>query len=382
MQRLQRVSRNLGLLKSSRHAAAFMHTYSIPVHQTMRTIGASGRPPVRWLSHVGNNDPRPEEQPPTQPPKEEEQPAAKEDPESEDTIEDRRELQHFFATIGKMGGNDALHETRSTKDFDKVVLSMLRQRAYPISLAPAILNPLFGKYRFDLSDFCKGLRQDAYPLVNELMAMLTESAHLTEKHSKEELHEASQQLQSLLGDDQWQRFQKQISDKENKAKLEPRVRDPQLAHINVYYLNARIVGDYLEPEAPTDGDASKPTEANPDAGPKDPDVVRVQDTYLHSFFAPYSTVRKSEDLRRYVKGSVVATVKCSLFVHQEHPQTKRTKLVVETWTVEGCISGQTPLEWTVTDIRGPKAATFPQIFWYHMLRFAGAFTLSTFGNGK
>eukprot|EP01033_Poteriospumella_lacustris_P008845 gene8845-6370_t len=356
----------------------------------MRTIGASGRSPVRWLSQVGNDDPRPEE-PVGQPVKEAE---ATKEPESEDTIEDRKELHKFFATLGKMSGNDALYESGSIKDFDKLVLTMLRQKAYPISLAPAILNPLFGKYRFDLSDFCKGLREEAYPLTNELMAMLAESAHLTEKHSKEELHEASQQLQSLLGDDQWQRFQQHISDKENKAKLEPRVRDPQLAHINVYYLNARIVGDYLEPEVPPGkeasevseaseaSEASKPAEGASEAPQEDPDIVRVADTYLHTFFAPYSTVRKSEDLRRYVKGSVVATVKCSLFVHQENPQTKRTKLVVETWTVEGCISGQTPLEWTIMDIRGPKSASFAQIFWYHMLRFAGSFTLSTFGNQK
>lgn len=76
---------------------------------------------------------------------------------------------------------------------------------------------------------------------------------------------------------------------------------------------------------------------------------------------PVDSAKKAEDLRRYQPGSVVASIDVFIEANERllpplepkaGDKARKGKQVVrltELWTFEGCISGQTPLQWIVAE---------------------------------
>jgi hypothetical protein len=313
------------------------------------------------------------------------EPTVETEEESANTKEDRELLRDFFTGLARLSGNDALIESNRIKEFDKLVASLLKENLYPILISPAILNPLFKKYNFDLREFGIGAKNFAYPTINTLFGTLITAVHRPEKFSPEAVATVSKELRSLVSDRQWEQCQKLLADKELEATLVRRRPDTEVSQVNIFYLNTRIVGDFpplsVKKSNGVEGSKDQLIDVTSDSTPKEvdnDDEFEEEDIYLHNVAAPRNRISKSEDLRRYIKGSVVATIKCSFFSHQHFAKGKtnaKSFLIVETWTFEGCISGQTPLEWIVTNIQGPKPATILQHMWYHLLQVAGKFTL-------
>lgn len=272
---------------------------------------------------------------------------------SEDPALEDRALQESFA-----GWRPRLHAFKKlfNNEINLDMENLMRKRIVdPMKLVSAcrmfveLQNPLLTKYKFDISEFAEGVRK-AYSVTTLAAAKVVEALTIRDipidpiqvevSHSiLKEVYcdELSRQLEIAL--EETKLINETFLAAEISKKLKVNIKFPtvMLSKVNVQTVtvnkvSTRIIESHVE-------DSS-------------------------SFDEPSTT----EDLRRYKVGSVIASAEVFIEAEEEWTPTSstmkefevkaHTRPTTELWVFEGCISGQTPLDWIVKSMRVHKVRMF------------------------
>jgi hypothetical protein len=215
--------------------------------------------------------------------------------------------------------------------FFRLQQQLIKQKFFISCPISDIYNPLLHKYSFNIEEFLGGVKTFAFPTVNNLIADLESIAASADDIAKASIADFGAKksaLLNLLREEAFVATYCRILMLPDSNTLQPRKLNSEVIYITVHAIETRISGDDRK------------------------GLSSMVDLSIE------------EDIRLYGKGSVIASVK--FLMHTEQENGIRT----ETWIMEGCVSGQTPLNWVVASIVGPSKLNFTFKLLYHAFPYA------------
>lgn len=210
-------------------------------------------------------------------------------------------------------------------------------------------NPLLTKYKFDILDFAEGVKK-AYEVSTLAAAKVVEAITIQgvpiDPAQVETSHDI---LKDVYSDALYKKLQIALEETKlinetlfktseiaSKLKMEVKFPTVMLSKVNVNTVTVNKVSTRIIESQADDSSVSE---------------------------EPATT----EDLRRYKVGSVIASAEVFIDAEEEwipssaakeYDIGKQTRSMTELWVFEGCISGQTPLEWVIKSMSDHKTRLF------------------------
>jgi len=211
-------------------------------------------------------------------------------------------------------------------------------------------NPLLTKYKFDIAEFAEGVRQ-AYSISTFAAAKVVEALTIGDAPIDPiEVESSHNILKEVYGDELLKQLEIaleetrllnetfKVADIGKKLNLEIKIPTVMLSKVNVQTVTVNKV------------------------------TTRIIESHTDDTSPSWEEPSTTEDLRRYKVGSVIASAEVFIEAEEEWTPTSSTKKdydlgahtrpITELWVFEGCISGQTPLNWIIKSMRAHKVRMF------------------------
>jgi len=276
---------------------------------------------------------------------------------SEDsTLEDRALQESFEGWWPRMLALQNLSDNEISMQMENLLRKKIVDPVKIFSAAKIFIdlqNPLLAKYKFDVVDFAEGVRK-AYAATTHSLAKVVESMTVRDAPIDPVEVEASRSLlQEVHSDEMWKKVQKALKEAElMKETLQSVETGDNKFNIKIEFPTV-ILSKVVVQTVTVNSISTRVIERKSD----DTEGASSAITKINS--------TTDEDLRRYKVGSVVATAEVFIEAEEEWvPSSSKsdaktfTRPITEIWVFEGCISGQSPLQWIIKSMGSLKGTSW------------------------